>query len=351
MAFNEPNFPDQANLSPQAAANAWPALRALANELGLKIVSPAMNFGSNMNQYDWMRDFLNFIGPEAAAEIHAIAIHTYPWWPSTTKSLLDPYRQYGKKLWITEFCGWEDVQDSWRTSNWQMQAWYLSAALTYLEMDPDVERYAWFMPKGRNSQNNHPFFNLLTNVPNGGDVQLTELGKVFVNMTILDKTVWVPAGTKIDASQYTSCNLADVIGRNDAWSDPVVSMPTDDSDKSAGILDIRCFGQATNNGLQKWVEYQVNLPTAKTYTLTLRYKTAASTNVAITIDGGAAINTTLNERNWAEATVDLGNLAAGNHTIRLRGTSRNGDINNSGTAASRANYYLYGTAFNWLRVD
>jgi hypothetical protein len=159
----------------------------------------------------------------------------------------------------------------------------------------------------------------------------------------LDKSVWVPAGQKIDAAQFTSCNLADNIGINGSWSDIVISMPTNDTDKSAGILDIRNF---TNN---KWVEYQVNLTSAKNYTLTLRYRTAQSTNMQITVDGGTAVPATLDSGAWTETGIALGNLSAGNHTLRLRVT--NGNSAGSGAADTEGNFYTAGAAVNWLRMD
>ena len=43
LGFNEPNFTAQANMTPQKAAEEWPKVKALADELGLKLVSQALN--------------------------------------------------------------------------------------------------------------------------------------------------------------------------------------------------------------------------------------------------------------------------------------------------------------------
>ena len=43
LAFNEPNLTDQANMTPAQAAAIWQPIVNLAKELGLKLVSPAMN--------------------------------------------------------------------------------------------------------------------------------------------------------------------------------------------------------------------------------------------------------------------------------------------------------------------
>ena len=44
LAFNEPNFSSQANMTPQAAANAWSKVEQIAADYGLEIVAPALNF-------------------------------------------------------------------------------------------------------------------------------------------------------------------------------------------------------------------------------------------------------------------------------------------------------------------
>jgi len=355
MAFNEPNFEDQANMTPKQAADAWTKLKGIANELGLKIISPAMNFGPHIQPEEWLDEFRQHIGEADWDEIHAINVHIYPFWPSAVKGILNMYRKYNKPIWLTEFCGWEDLQD-WRVPNtWELQAWYLSLACIYLEMDPLVERYAWYMPKGHVPESNpatmtawgtanNPFHNLITEVNATGPLpELTPLGIIYTNMTTLNKTVWVPAGQKIDAAQFTNCNMEEHIGI-DSWADVVEFRPTNDTDKTAGVLEIMNFkwNNASNNppaipvaAHGQWIEYQVNLPTTKTYTLTLRYRTEASTNITITVDGGAAVNTTLNSASYANSNpIDLGNLTAGNRIIRLQIANTGGNC-----------------AINWLRID
>ncbi|MCL2762961.1 MAG: glycosyl hydrolase, partial [Treponema sp.] len=361
MGYNEPNFPNQANMTPTQAANNWPLLRALANETGAKLTTPKMNYGSMMNPIAWLDEFRTRIGEEAWSEIQAINVHIYPWWPSAVKNELtqaNGYRKYGKPIWLTEFCGWEDIQ-GWRTPTPELQAWYMSMTVLYLEMDPMVERYAWYLPKGHVSSNvvgvpsewgaaNNPYHNLLTEQPTGTTPapELTDLGLIYTNMTTLDKTVWVPAGQRIDAAQFTNCNMEPFIGIN-GWQDTVLFWPTNDTDRSAGVLEIYDLRGT------RWVEYQVNLPATRNYTMTVRYRTietrsvsgapvntpqAVNTSLRTTVNGtrvpvgGAAADTTLNSATWTTATVNLGNLTAGNHTIRLQTNSGN-------------------CAINWLQID
>ena len=45
LGFNEPNFPDQAAMLPSEAAEKWHSLEALAKDLNLILIGPAMNYG------------------------------------------------------------------------------------------------------------------------------------------------------------------------------------------------------------------------------------------------------------------------------------------------------------------
>ena len=68
LGFNEPNFKNQANMTPEAAAAAWPAVQALAKELGLKLVGPAVNYspdGPENDSYTWYAKFVNLVGKDA----------------------------------------------------------------------------------------------------------------------------------------------------------------------------------------------------------------------------------------------------------------------------------------------
>ena len=60
LAFNEPNLKDQARMTPTEAAAKWPELKAFAAEVGLQLVSPAMNYGTLDGYSDpikWLDEF------------------------------------------------------------------------------------------------------------------------------------------------------------------------------------------------------------------------------------------------------------------------------------------------------
>ena len=52
LGFNEPNFKKQANMTPAEAAEKWGDVKALADELGLELVAPAMNYSPDAPYHD-----------------------------------------------------------------------------------------------------------------------------------------------------------------------------------------------------------------------------------------------------------------------------------------------------------
>ena len=44
LGFNEPNFKNQANMTPAQAVEVWPRLEAIAEEFGLGLVGLAVNY-------------------------------------------------------------------------------------------------------------------------------------------------------------------------------------------------------------------------------------------------------------------------------------------------------------------
>lgn len=46
LVLNEPNLVGQSNMTPQQAAKLWPQFEAIATQTGVKIVGPAMTWGT-----------------------------------------------------------------------------------------------------------------------------------------------------------------------------------------------------------------------------------------------------------------------------------------------------------------
>lgn len=169
LTFNEPNFGSQSNLTPAAAAALWPDIEWIAQQKGLKIVSPAVNYcGGNCTETDPFVWLDKFFAACNGCKVDAVAMH---WYACTKEALtwyLGQYKaKYKQPLWLTEFACLDDP-----TITEAKEEQYMKDALAILEADPSVERYAWFT--GRFMQ--QPAINLL----GAASGTLTPLGQIYV---------------------------------------------------------------------------------------------------------------------------------------------------------------------------
>ena len=175
LGFNEPNFFSQANLSAKEAAALWPSLEQIAEERGLALASPAVNFcGGGCHDTDPVRYLQDFFAACPGCRVDAIAVHVYvgctPDGPNRAKWLIEKVEGYKaaftQPLWVTEFaCDDAATMDEQRA--------FLEDAVTWLEGEPRVQRYAWFSGRADNMQN----VDLL-----GPDGKLTVIGQAYVSL-------------------------------------------------------------------------------------------------------------------------------------------------------------------------
>ena len=317
LAYNEPNLTDQANMTPDQAAENWPALKAVATELGLKIISPAMNYGSLSGYGDpikWLDDFFTKI---PLSDVDGIAIHCYMSSASAMASYLKRFKKYGKPIWLTEFCAWD-----YSVKNVNAQMNYMIEAVSYLECDPDVARYAWFIPRASGSVDSYPFMQLLTKTT---PYTLTDLGKVYVHMSSFDKNTYYPQGQIIEAEHFSSNNFEEAV-LADSWSTTIHYRPTTDA---SGTLDVIDF----NSDL--WLEYLVDITETESTTLEVRYASLYNAKCQFSIDGTEItvvdLLKTNDENSWTTKSLNL-SISKGKHILRIK------------------NIYG-GTSLNWIRIS
>lgn len=173
LGFNEPNFGEQANLSAADAAAKWPSVQAVADARGLTLVSPAVNFcGGNCQDTDPFAYLDDFFAACSDCRVDAIGVHVYVGCAGEggnhAKWLIDHLHTYEARftqpIWLTEFA----CNDA---KNESEQKAFLTDAVTYLESDARVQRYAWFAGRA----DNVPHVDLLAS-----DGQLTSLGQEYV---------------------------------------------------------------------------------------------------------------------------------------------------------------------------
>jgi len=174
LGFNEPNFFEQANLSASDAAALWPRVQAIADQHGLALVSPAVNFCGDdaagtgpchdTNPVDYLSDFF---AQCQGCRVDYVAVHWYNCDRESLEWYLGQFESFGKPIWLTEFaCAYGgDTSPAGQLA-------YMREAIPFLENAPSVYRYAWFsgepLPSARL-------------VDDGGS--LTSLGETYLDLS------------------------------------------------------------------------------------------------------------------------------------------------------------------------
>jgi hypothetical protein len=136
LTFNEPDNPQQSNMSPSQAAALWPQIESLAKAKGIPaIVSPAVS-----SSLSWMEEFMTAC---SGCQVDYIAVHFYGCtldtagqWIGLTEYLAQFY-PFNRPIWLTEFSC--DVNQTVA-----QQTAYMQVAIPYLESNAHVFRYSWF---------------------------------------------------------------------------------------------------------------------------------------------------------------------------------------------------------------
>ncbi|KAF2858024.1 glycoside hydrolase family 128 protein [Piedraia hortae CBS 480.64] len=144
LGFNEPELPDQSNMTAELAANEWlRVIEPLRKERGIKCGSPGIS--SAGHAVGWLNDFLRRI-KEGGSDVDFYCLH---WYGSELGQFYDyiwsAYYQLPdqkKPVWITEFA----------CTNWNESAPldkghvedFARESCKYLDSLDWVEKYAWF---------------------------------------------------------------------------------------------------------------------------------------------------------------------------------------------------------------
>ncbi len=330
LAFNEPNFNVQANMTAAQAAALWPQVEAIANTYNLKIVSPAMSYctGTCLPGYNnvhgtvWLDDFFNAC---PGCRVDYIGLHVYDTWYWGFYGVTQLYKKYNRPIWITEF-------DYSGSNNATQQASLMVDVIDYMEKDPAIFRYSWFLTRSSPTATSTDIFTQAT----GG---LTDLGKIYVHMSSYDKTYFHKVNSIIEAEHYISKSVIYCVpnGTDCNWPYSILLEPTTDV---SGKLDAYHFSSPVANA-KDTLYYNVDIPTAQTYTLDFRVNSTSVPPNASTISVRSypsnALLGTITGLNtggtWSTRTLTGVNLPAGQQKIYL--TASNGTT----------------LKLNWLRIN
>lgn len=306
LGFNEPNFRAQADMTPAQAAAKWPELQALAKELNLGLVAPALNYSPDAPYYQptaWMDEFVNLVGPDA---FDYTCIHAYGGFGVMSDLATTFHERYGKPVWVTEFCYWPGEMGNQSPAS---QILFMMEALEWLEKTEWIYRYAWFKATEPSDAN----YNLLEQGRREEPRELTEQGKVYCHMSTFDPEVFHPVNTVIPAKEYITQSLA-ILGSS---ADSQSESPIEISQFNAGAS----------------LDYQFDVPSSGDYNLVLRVSGVGEPTrwdpnlgvVAVNSDGSEG-NTLSPNKQFSlsgdnaiyENVVFPLTLSAGKQTIRLK---------------------------------
>ncbi|MDM0074822.1 glycoside hydrolase family protein [Variovorax sp. J2P1-59] len=177
LLLNEPNLTDQANLTPAQAAQLWPRYESVASRTGVKLVGPAMTWGTMPGFSDpvvWLDAFYAEFRAANGNRDPRIDFLAFHWYDYGLAAQLDRLNKFGKSFWVTEFANWHNQADGAQIDSVAKQKAQMSDMVATCESRSDVFRYAWFT--GRWASDPH-FTSLL-----GASGELTELGRHYLTL-------------------------------------------------------------------------------------------------------------------------------------------------------------------------
>ena len=317
LAYNEPNLTDQANMTPQVAASHWGALKAVADELGMKLISPAVNYGTLAGYSDpikWLDEFFACEGV-SLDDVAGIAVHCYMPSGESLKSFIRRFDKYNKPVYMTEFCH----AGSTITNNEVQQQNYMSDVLNYMECDDKVGGYAWFMERGSGNWAAISLVNSSAREP-----ALTPLGKEYVWFSSFDKDCWYPTEEPFPAAHYRS-NNAEAGAEGTTWSYAPKIKATTDTTGEVMLCDFY--------STEMWVEYGIEVEEAGTYELLVRYASFLDATFTLTINNQEVSHTFPKvyelgaAEEWKTSLIEGFELPKGKHTLRIALTNGRANFN------------------------
>lgn len=305
LAFNEPNFINQANMTPSQAAAIWPKIESIADEYNLEIVGPAVNFcdvcvQENGTTYNSPFDYLDdFFAECQDCRVDYIAVHSYMNTVSALEWYINEFKSYGKPIWLTEFAGWES---NGVINNITDQINYMIGAVDFLEYDTCVFKYSWFIGRG-SGINTYPHIDLL-----GANGELTELGQVYTQMPIHNDSLIVDLPARIEAEAYN--NMSGILLEK--------------------TIDVTGFANVGYIDSGDWLEYRINVPNDTILPIYFRIASTKNSELNVLIDGTIVLTQSFTNsggwQNWLtyENNIDL---SSGEHVIRLEAATNGFNIN------------------------
>ncbi|WP_310604709.1 galactose-binding domain-containing protein [Anaerosporobacter sp.] len=340
LTFNEPDYPDQSDMSYQKAVELWPTLQ----NSGLRLSSPATGnpaYFMKGGEGDWFGPFLDKLA-ETGGSFDFTAVHYYQDYPLVdlfVETLEKTYEMTGKPIWITEWgvAQWTNVQNfSWSggDDNWQRErvVAFMEEIIPILDKLDFVERYAWFPFDGANTEEYGNGAGGLFFDSGAKAGQLTTVGEAY---SVLGN----PKGYNPDRIVYDKVVIDEGIVEPVNPIDPVTPVDPVTTNLAVGKTAVASSTLGNNNADMaidenantRWEsEYSdaqwIYVDLGKAYSVTgvnLVWETAAGKNYKIQVSNNATDWTTVYEKtNGVGGTEEITFAKTSARYVRMYGTER-----------------------------
>ena len=211
-------------------------------------------------------------------------------------SYIEDARKYGKPIWVTEFADWESGITA------ENQKSYLAGTVNFLERDPCIFRYSWFIGRGGGATV-YPYIDLY-----GTSGTMTALGKLYMDIPVYDSTKVYQIPGRIEVEEYYSQH-------------GIFAELTNDVD---GFMNIGY----TDAG--DWLEYKIAVSESGDYFLMSRYAGTSAGSFDVYVDDvkRGTVNTTITGgwQLWA-STMNTIHLDTGIHKLKLLVVNKGFNLN------------------------
>lgn len=191
---------------------------------------------------------------------------------------------------MTEFASWDNSSP---VKNIQEQKNYMAGAVNFLERDPDVYRYSWFIGLTEYGIYRYPHIDL-----HGADGMLTELGQLYMDIPVYDPQQRFEIPGRIECEAYFKMN----------------GLYAEITDDVNGFLNM---GWTDAND---WAEYKINVAKSGIHQLNLRISGANTGVIDFLVDGKAVVSvktpSTGGWQSWRTVSAEM-ELGAGEHILKM----------------------------------
>lgn len=302
LGFNEPNFKDQANMTPQQAADNWYKIEDIADEFNLKIVGPAVNYSpgdvdipgtdNNGSPFEYLDAFF---ADCSGCRVDYIAIHGYMSSVSSLEQYVEQFHQrYNKPIWLTEW----NLTSGTGSETTEQQLDFLAKTTRWLEAQSYVARYAWFIGRTSASANASHHVSLLEQT-----AKWTALGELYQGIPSTD--YYFPLPNRIQAEHAHQIQGFHHRTTTDVDGNAVVEL----------------FADETPDAAQGMMKFQVSSDATLNYQLSIAYAAPSQSVISIQLDDQTPEQMTLNNTGgiyfWETAYHNI-TIPEGRHRMTIR---------------------------------